>query len=330
MPRRRPHPVSGRVGGAGESKGRGGSREPSLAAADCPRSAVPPAGAHRTPLPPSNRCVHPPSALLSSGQPQRDPRVRRVGGRQGAAILPQHRGQDCSVCRQGEPPGAAGLCMPRGDVLASVSVLSEGLGMCMQGMYERQGCDCPQINSLSSLPPPPPHHHHHHTPLAVPPRSFWSQRGAPPPRCTCKASPLGCPSGCSWRCCTACRGSRAARCCGRRTQVRGIPSSRCQHQAWRRRRRRRKGKERKGTDGAVEIWAAASTGPPLPCSRVPFAPDLPPTAPRCTPLLNSAYQLLPAVEYDYLPAHQCHATLETKKVSGLFFSGQLNGTTGES
>ena len=36
----------------------------------------------------------------------------------------------------------------------------------------------------------------------------------------------------------------------------------------------------------------------------------------------------PAVEYDYLPAHQCHATLETKRVQGLFFSGQLNGTTG--
>lgn len=42
-------------------------------------------------------------------------------------------------------------------------------------------------------------------------------------------------------------------------------------------------------------------------------------------MLRPAY----AVEYDYLPAHQCHATLETKKVKGLFFSGQLNGTTGE-
>jgi tRNA uridine 5-carboxymethylaminomethyl modification enzyme len=42
-------------------------------------------------------------------------------------------------------------------------------------------------------------------------------------------------------------------------------------------------------------------------------------------MLRAAY----AVEYDYLPAHQCHNTLETKRIRGLFFSGQLNGTTGE-
>ena len=51
---------------------------------------------------------------------------------------------------------------------------------------------------------------------------------------------------------------------------------------------------------------------------------------RSLPGLEKAVMLRPAyaVEYDYLPAHQCHASLETKRVQGLFFSGQLNGTTG--
>lgn len=35
-----------------------------------------------------------------------------------------------------------------------------------------------------------------------------------------------------------------------------------------------------------------------------------------------------AIEYDYFPPHQVRRSLETKHVEGLFFAGQINGTTG--
>ena len=51
---------------------------------------------------------------------------------------------------------------------------------------------------------------------------------------------------------------------------------------------------------------------------------------RTLPGLEQVKMLRPAyaVEYDFLPAYQCGPTLETKKIAGLFFSGQINGTTG--
>ncbi|MEB3272815.1 MAG: tRNA uridine-5-carboxymethylaminomethyl(34) synthesis enzyme MnmG [Prochlorothrix sp.] len=51
---------------------------------------------------------------------------------------------------------------------------------------------------------------------------------------------------------------------------------------------------------------------------------------RTLPGLEDCVMLRPAyaVEYDYLPATQCYPTLMTKRVEGLFCSGQINGTTG--
>ena len=51
---------------------------------------------------------------------------------------------------------------------------------------------------------------------------------------------------------------------------------------------------------------------------------------RSIPGLERAELMRPgyAVEYDYFPPTQLHATLETKLLQGLYFAGQVNGTSG--
>ncbi|MDX1547414.1 MAG: tRNA uridine-5-carboxymethylaminomethyl(34) synthesis enzyme MnmG [Rhodothermales bacterium] len=51
---------------------------------------------------------------------------------------------------------------------------------------------------------------------------------------------------------------------------------------------------------------------------------------RRVPGLEQAHVLRPgyAIEYDYFPPYQVRYSLETKRVQGLFFAGQINGTTG--
>jgi tRNA uridine 5-carboxymethylaminomethyl modification enzyme len=51
---------------------------------------------------------------------------------------------------------------------------------------------------------------------------------------------------------------------------------------------------------------------------------------RSIPGMENAELMRPgyAVEYDYFPPTQLHPTLETKRVEGLYFAGQVNGTSG--
>ena len=51
---------------------------------------------------------------------------------------------------------------------------------------------------------------------------------------------------------------------------------------------------------------------------------------RTIPGFEKAVMLRPgyAIEYDYFPPHQIKRSMETKLIAGLFFAGQINGTTG--
>ena len=71
-----------------------------------------------------------------------------------------------------------------------------------------------------------------------------------------------------------------------------------------------------------------------PSIRTAFRPRCRPTCRRrCSrpfPAWKHARILRPgyAIEYDYVDPRELDASLETRRVAGLFFAGQINGTTG--